>query len=166
MAEASGSTGAGGGMQGFLKNLGKLPLVEKAIGAIAILVVFGWVAMGEGFFKILLFKSTFATLSFLGALAIAVIIILKLFEIRAIPKGMERYALAILALIPLVGLVLQSLSTVTGFLTMGGSLALAYISATSFWRKHLPTIEAEAESPPAAPQPPQPEEPPAAPPAP
>lgn len=160
MADASGPMSAGGGMQGFLKNLGRLPIVEKVIGAIAILVVLGWVAMGKAFFSVLLFHQTFATLSFLGALAIATIIALKLFAIRPVAQQMERYVLAILALVPLVGLVLQSLSTVTGFLTMGGSLALAYISATSFWRKHLPTIEAEAASAPGAPPAPAPAEPP------
>lgn len=167
MAEGNASSRAGRGMQTFLKNLVKLSLVEKVVGAIALLVLVGWVAQGSEFTTGTrgFLRSWFTTCSSLGSLGIATVIVLKLFEIRPLSERLERHAIALLALIPLVGLVIDSLTPITQFLTIGGSLALAYISATSFWRKHLPTIPAERGEPsrpesklagPGAPPPPPP----------
>lgn len=125
-------------------NLGKLPLAEKILALVAILVVIGWIIAWSGTGGWVyqgLFKSWFATLSFFGALSVATVVILKLFGIRPIPPDLERHVIPVASLLPVVGFVLEAvLRTPAALLTIGGSLALAYLSATTYWRKHIPEI--------------------------
>jgi len=122
-------------------NLGKLPLAEKSLAVIAVLVVLGWIILWSRAGSCTLFRSWFATFSFLGALAVAAVVIMKLFGVRPIPPTLERQVIPIASLLPVVGFVLEAvLSTPASLLTIGGSLALAYLSATTYWRKHIPEI--------------------------
>ena len=130
----------------FKANLGKLPLAEKILGIVAILVLIGWGAMGKAFWKSL-FDDWFATLSSLGALAIATLVILKLFGKRPLHARIDRHVIAVASLLPVVGLILSKLKSFPEFLCMGGSIALAYISAVTYWRKHIPLPELATEAP-------------------
>ena len=133
------STNAPAGASADLKaEIEKLPLTEKVISPIALLVVVGWIIRwsSTGYFD--LFKAWFATLSFLGALAVAILVGLKLFRIRPLPPKVERQVIPIASIIPVAGILIESVNSVYNFLTVGGSIALAYISATTYWRKHIP----------------------------
>jgi hypothetical protein len=123
----------------FWKNLKSLPLTEKILGPIALLVVLGWLIRGSGFSERFL-TEWFATASFLAALAIAALIVLKLFGKRPLTEQTERYSIAVVSLLPIVGFLVTSLRSVPYFLTVGGSMALAYVSASVYWRKHIPDL--------------------------
>ncbi|MBI4603172.1 MAG: hypothetical protein HY721_14530 [Planctomycetes bacterium] len=144
--------------------IAKLPLAEKVLAPIAVLVVIGWLiawTRSEVFYYAL-FKSWFATLSFLGALAVAVLVGLKLFGIRPLPPAVDRLLVPVASLLPVAGYLIEIISPIYQFFTVGGSIALAYISATTYWRKHIPAVATKplGEAPPA-----EPAEPGAAPPA-
>jgi len=128
-------------------NFTKLPLLEKVLAIIAVVVVIGWIIVWSsstvdnavGYER--LFKTWFSTLSFLGALAIVAIVGLKIAGIRPFPPSVENMVIPIASLLPVLGYVLKVvISSFEGFLTIGGSLALAYLSATTYWRKSIPDI--------------------------
>ncbi len=118
----------------------RLPLAEKVLAPIALLVAAGWIIQWFSWQNFGLFTRWFDTLSFLGALAVAVIVGLKLFGKRPLPPNIERQVVPIASLIPVAGFLIQSIQTIPHFLTVGGSLALAYISATTYWRKRIPEL--------------------------
>lgn len=129
---------------GFWEKLLALPLAEKILGPIALLVVIGWLISGSGFSHRFP-KEWFATASFLSALAIATLIVLKVFGKRPLPEHVERYSIAIVSLLPILGFLISSLKSVPYFLTVGGSMALAYVSASVYWRKHIPDLGEKIE---------------------
>ncbi len=122
----------------FKKCLGNLSLVEKILGVIAVLVILGCFLEGSAFWKVFFFKQWFYTLAFLGSLAIVAIVALKALEVRYLPPPAEKKLIAIVSLVPVVGLLISMLNSIPSFLTLGGSLALAYISATTFWQGKIP----------------------------
>ncbi len=157
------SSGAGGNVD-LRAEMRKLPLAEKILAPIALVVVVGYFLFGRVFWQGLFFRDVGATLGFLGALAVAAIVILKVFGVRPLQAKVERFALAIASLLPAVGIILSSLRVgLSEFLTMTGAIALAYVSAMTYWRRQIPgfvtkTLDAAAEStgsapptPPAAP---------------
>lgn len=131
----------------FLKNLQSIPLTEKVLGILAVLVILGCLLLGTWFWKSL-FHDWFHTLAFFGSLAVAALVILKAFAIRVFTPAIEGKVIAIASLVPMLGLVVASLSSFDGFLRIGGSFALAYISATAYWKRHLPEMPARSEGPP------------------
>jgi hypothetical protein len=114
-----------------------MPLAEKVLGVLALLVIVGWLVQGKLVWTSL-FKFWYPTLSFLGAITVATILVLKIFGVRPIPPAIERQVIPIASLLPIVGFLIQFLSSFDSFLTMGGSLALAYVSATTYWKKRIP----------------------------
>lgn len=120
-------------------NLRKLPFVEKVLAPLAILVILGCLLAGSRFWR-MLFHDWFYTLAFLGSLAVAALIILKVFGVRVFAPAVEGKAIAVASLVPALGLVFGSFQRFDYFLVVGGSLALAYISAMAYWKKHLPEI--------------------------
>ncbi len=132
-------------------NLKKLPLSEKFVFVLALLVELGWIiawCQTNGWAEHGL-QHWFPLLSFFGALAIVVMVVLKLLAIRFLPGNMEKYAVPIASLVPVLGLLVEYVSAVDSFLTHVGSLAMAYISATTYWRKHMPNLAEEERKPPA-----------------
>ena len=137
MAEQETQAERAGDRKNFWTNLREIPLVEKILAPIALLIIIGWLMTGKLFWQTI-FRVWFPTLSFLGALLVATLVILKLFGIRALHPKIEKHVIPIGSLVPIVGYLVTSLATVQSFLTIGGSIALAYISATTYWRKHIP----------------------------
>jgi len=136
MTEPDRSSAVSSEVEEIKANLGKIPFAEKILAPIAILVILGWLLQWSIFWKIF-FSQLYPTLSFLGALGVAVLVILKLFGKRPLPPRIEKYAIAISSLLPVVGFVLGSFSSVEHFLTAGGAIALGYISATTYWRRQI-----------------------------
>jgi hypothetical protein len=142
-------------------NLGKIPLAEKVLASIALVVIVGWILIwfqAKGLYG--LFGDTFTTLSFLGALAVATIVILKLFGVRPVPPNAEEQLIPIVSLLPVFGYLIQLLNHFSLFLTVGGSIALAYVSATTYWRSSIPHFatsplptETPSRQPPSSPPP-------------
>ncbi|HNS00186.1 MAG TPA: hypothetical protein PKX48_10635 [Planctomycetota bacterium] len=140
-------------------NIKKLPLVEKIVFVLAVLVLIGWVIMwsrsGGWAFRGL--SHWFPLLSFFGALAVLVLIVLKVLAVKFLPPHLERHAIPVASLLPVLGFVVENVVDVSNCLTVVGSLAMAYVSAMTYWRKHLPQIGEEAapegSKPPAAPPP-------------
>ncbi len=128
----------------FKKAMGKLTLADKVLAVIALIVVLGWIFSGSAFWSYGLFKDWFATLSFLGAIIVVALLVLKAMEVKYLPPGLDKKVIAIASLLPVVGLLLSYLRTPIGFLTVGGSLALAYVSAMVYWRKHIPDFASKA----------------------
>lgn len=135
---AGPSTGAAPNVD-VAANLRKLPFVEKVLAVLALLVVLGCLLAGSRFWRSL-FHDWFYTLAFLGSLAVAALIVLKVFGVRVFAPSVEGKAIAVASLVPALGLVLGSFQRFDHFLVVGGSLALAYISAMAYWKKHLPEI--------------------------
>jgi hypothetical protein len=135
--ETKAGSGASSQAAEIKANLGKMPLAEKVLGAIALCILIGWILPGS-FFKDTFFRMWFPTLSFVGALIVAALVILKLFGQRPLPPKAERYVIPVASLLPVLGFLVDELLSVTRLLTVGGSIVLAYISATTYWRKHIP----------------------------
>ncbi|MBN1441410.1 MAG: hypothetical protein JXA90_01825 [Planctomycetes bacterium] len=141
------SADAGAGEQGkvtttdMMANAKRLPLVEKILGGIALVVIAGWIYVWSagGWFG----ADWFPILSFVGALDIAAFVILKIVGISLFQPKLEKWILPVLSLLPVVGYLIQIVTSVGTFLTVGGSLALAYVSAMTYWRKHLPEFSTQ-----------------------
>jgi hypothetical protein len=142
----------------------RLPLVEKVLAAIAVLVIIGWIMTwaSQDLFLSSFFRRWSTPLSFFGALAIATLVILKVFGVRPLPPAVESKVIPIASLVPVLGFLIDKIIPFHDFLTFGGSIALAYISATTYWRRHIPTFatrplgEAPADAPATAGMPPPP----------
>ena len=119
-------------------NLGKLPLAEKVLAAVSLLILIGWAMTWVQWKNFGLFATTFSTLSFLGALVVAAAVILKLFGVRILPTGLERQVISIASLLPLAGYLVNLLAVPSTFLTVAGSIALAYLSVMTYWRARVP----------------------------
>ena len=80
----------------------------------------------------------FATFSVPSAVLVLVLIFLKLNCISLIPGNGQEKMLPYISLLPVLGFLIAELGSVQTFLTVGGAVALAYISATSYWRNYIP----------------------------
>jgi hypothetical protein len=149
----------------FKANFVQLPLVEKVLGGIALIVIIGWIVMWtskygqfQGFFT-----NWFTPFSFLGALTIVALVSLKVLGVRVLAPNVEAKVIPIASLVPVLGYLIELLRLPAHFLTAGGSIALAYISATTYWKRRIPAFAtaplgapAAEGPPPAAPPPPAP----------
>jgi hypothetical protein len=154
----------------FQANFKQLPLVEKVLAVIAIVVIIGWIIAwsrkGDSVYTISgFFSNWFTPLSFLGALAIVTLVVLKVFGVRPLPPNVESKVIPIASLLPVLGYLTSIINMPAMLLTIGGSIALAYISATTYWRQRIPEFATKPLGPPAAggssPPPPSPSPPPA-----
>lgn len=123
-------------------NIKRLPLAEKLVVGIALLVELGWVITWSqtGGWEYQGLSQWFPLLSFFGALVVVVLVVLKVLGVKFLPSSMEKHAVPVASLLPVLGFVIQSVISVSVFLTVVGSLAMAYVSATAYWRKHMPVI--------------------------
>ncbi len=130
-------------------NFKKLPLAEKIVCGMALLVEIGWVITWSqtGGWEYSGLSHWFPLLSFVGALAVVALVALKVLAIRLLPPNLEKHAIPVASLLPVLGFVIQTVSTVSVFLTVVGSLAMAYVSATTYWRKHMPKLSDDATKP-------------------
>ena len=80
----------------------------------------------------------FATFSIPSAVLVLVLIFLKLNCIQFLPRNGQEKILPYISLFPVLGFLIAELGSVQTFLTVGGAVALAYISATSYWRNYIP----------------------------
>ncbi len=80
----------------------------------------------------------FATFSVPSAVLVLALIFLKLNCISLIPGNGQEKMLPYISLLPVLGFLIAELGSVQTFLTVGGAVALAYISATSYWRNYIP----------------------------
>ena len=118
----------------------KLPLSEKVLAPIAVAVLVGWIVQWSKENDIGLLRSWFDTLSFCGALAVTLLVGAKLVGKKPLPPKLERLVVPIASLVPLAGYLIDIINPIYRFLTVGGSIALAYLSATTYWRRHLPPV--------------------------
>jgi len=123
-------------------SLKNLSLTDKVLAPIGILVLSGWAAhwlfVGGPEAQFLLFKSWFQTLSFFGALTVATLAAMKYFGKGFLSESAERLTLSVATLCLVVGYLIEIVTSLGTFLTIGGSIALGYISLTTYWRKHIP----------------------------
>ena len=128
------------------KQYGKLRPSEIALSIIAALMLLGWAFRWMGYggppepppeTAPTVFP-WFAVFSIPSAVLVLALIFLKLNCIELLPgKGQEKI-LPYISLLPVLGFLIAELSSVQTFLTVGGAMALAYISATSYWRNYIP----------------------------
>ena len=120
----------------------KLSRAEIVLAVIAAVVVTGWVfSWLYGGRQFDLFRDWFASCSFFAALLLLVFVALKPFALLSLPPRIESKVVPVLSLIPVLGYLISTLATVYSFFTIGGSIALAYVAATVFWRKQLEFAE-------------------------
>jgi len=121
-------------------NLKDLSRTNKVLAPIAMFVVVGWFFtwITGGTESVKLFSNWFQTLSFFGALVVAVLVSFRLFSKQFLPESIDRRTVAIASLLPVLGYLLEIVTGLQTFLTIGGSIAMAYIAATTHWRKHIP----------------------------
>jgi hypothetical protein len=121
-------------------NIKDLSLANKVLAPIAVFVAVGWIFtwITGGTASVKFFSNWFQTLSFSGALVVAVLVSLRLFNKRFLPESVDRRTVAIASVLPVLGYLLEIVTSLQTFLTIGGSIAMAYIAATTHWRKHLP----------------------------
>ena len=130
---------AEGQLEKVKTNFRKLTPADKVLAPIAALVIVGWITLWVGDVEpTQLFKSWFQTLSFFGALAVVVLAIAKLFGKQLLADKYETKCLGVATLLPVAGFMIHIITTIGTFLTIGGSLALAYFSVTTYWRKSIP----------------------------
>jgi hypothetical protein len=138
----------------FKANFAQLPLVEKVLVVIALVIIIGWImtwsrspsiegapGLGEAFERLVrpgFFSRWFTPLSFFGAMAITALVTLKVFGIRPLPPHIESKVIPIASLVPVLGYLIDLINSPAAFLTVGGSIALAYISATTYWKRRIP----------------------------
>ena len=127
-------------LQEIKNNLRGIRLVDKILAPISLCVVVGWVIhwVSGGMQSLGLFLNWFQTLSFFSALAVAVIVSLRILGKSFLPSSVVRRTVAIASVVPIAGYFIEEISSLSAFLTIGGSIALAYFSATTYWRKHIP----------------------------
>lgn len=128
---------------GISRNIIALPLAEKIVTALALVIIVGWIftwAQEYGWTQFKLFSSWFATLSFLGALAVATLVILKVFNLRPLPRNIERHVIPCASVLPAAGLLILLAHNVSMFMITGASLALVYVSLTTYWGTRIPRI--------------------------
>ena len=127
-------------LQEIKNNLRGIRLVDKILAPISLCVVVGWVIhwVSGGMQSLGLFLNWFQTLSFFSALAVAVIVSLRILGKSILPSSVVRRTVAIASVVPIAGYFIEEISSLSAFLTIGGSIALAYFSATTYWRKHIP----------------------------
>ena len=108
-------------------NLKDLYLTNKVLAPIAVLVVVGWLFtwVTDTTAQIKLFSNWFQTLSFFGALVVAVLVSLRLFNKQFLPDNIDRRTVAIASLLPVFGYLLEIVTGLQTFLTIGGSIAMA-----------------------------------------
>ena len=122
------------------KEYGKLRPSEKVLGIIALLMLVGWV------FRWLYVDEAdsstgfpwFLTFSIPSAVIVLVLIFLKLNVIEILPGKLQEKMLPYISLLPVLGFLIAELNSFQRLLTVGGAMALAYISATSYWRNYIP----------------------------
>lgn len=138
-------------------NFKKLRLSEKIVVSLALLVEVGWIITWSSFggWQYSGLSQWFPMFSFFGALVVVALVVLKVLAIKALPPNLEKHAIPVATLLPVLGFLIQSVSSISGFLTMVGSLAMAYVSATTYWRKHIPDLSAALTEEGAAPRPPE-----------
>ena len=113
---------------------------EIILAVIAVTVVVGWVfswtdsGAVRGFN---LFSDPFALFSFFGSLAVVAYVALQPFGLVSLPQNIDRKIVPVLSLLPVVGYLCSIVVPMYDFLTIGGSIALAYVSATAFWSKQM-----------------------------
>ncbi len=132
------------------KLYGRLRPSEIVLGIIAVLMLLGWAfhALDYGgppeTTPVPPPETTpsvfpwFATFSVPSAVLVLVLIFLKLNCIALIPRNGQEKMLPYISLLPVLGFLIAELGSVQTFLTVGGAVALAYISATSYWRNYIP----------------------------
>jgi hypothetical protein len=124
----------------FKANFGQLPLVEKVLAVIALVIIVGWIMAWTNEFNMFgrFFSNWFTPLSFLGALVIVALVTLKVVGIRPLPPQAEAKVIPIASLVPVLGYLISLINMPYVLLTVGGSIALAYISATTYWKRRIP----------------------------
>ncbi len=132
-------------LQEIKSNFRGLSVIDKVLAPISVFVIAGWVIhwVSGGTNAFGLFSDWFQTLSFFGALTVAVLVNLRIMGKQFLPLHIDRRSVAIASLVPVVGYLFEIITSLAAFLTIGGSIALAYISATTYWRKHLPSFATE-----------------------
>ncbi len=121
---------------------GKLRPSEIVLGVIALLMLIGWVLRGISWYGLDPTPATsfpwFATFSIPSAILVLVLIMLKMNVIEILPGNLQEKMLPYVSLFPVVGFLIAELGSFQSFLTVGGAMALAYISATSYWHNYIP----------------------------
>ena len=139
------------------KCLARLTTIDKVVAIIAFVVLVGWALTSKD-----PFKGWFYWLALLGSLGVMAIVVLKALEVPFLPPALEKKAIAVVSLLPILGILIDSLRSFEHFLVFGGSIALAYVSAMTYWRKHISQIDLKSldpdapKGPPAAPGSPTP----------
>jgi Na+/glutamate symporter len=123
-------------------DLERLSLAEKILAPIAIVIIVGWIVSAFDTER-QPFRWSFFALSFFGALVVAVFVSLKLFGKRPLPPRVDRVLLSIASLFPAIGFLASQIVSLSGFLTVVGSIALCCVSVSAYWRKHIPEVAAE-----------------------
>jgi len=125
---------------------GALRRSEKVLGILALVILFGWIlcwtpAGGEaGVRKIGSGPGLwwFGLLSAIGSLLVLALIFMKFYCVDILPERLQEKLLPCVSLLPVLGFFIMELDSIPSIFTVGGSIALAYISATSYWRSRLP----------------------------
>lgn len=113
-------------------------IVLAAIASAAVIGwVFGWLNPDPEREIRLFFRGWCAILSFAGALAVVVYVALKALRLVSLPESVDSRVVPILSLIPVTGYLISILFPLYAFLIVGGSIALAYVSASTYWRQQL-----------------------------
>ncbi len=117
---------------------GKVTLAEKALALLALLVLIGWIIRFGNKEHVSGLATWFPMLSASAALVLAVVITLRFFDRLPIPDRFYRWVISGGCVLPLVGFLVAQLDSVGTTFTVWGSIAIAYIAATTFWRRHIP----------------------------
>jgi len=136
---------------------------EVILALIAVVVIVGWIfrwADEDLRYPFQPFSDPFTGLSFFGSIAIVAYVVLKAAAVVSMPPKLEGWVLPFVSLIPVLGFLIKLFHPLHELLTIGGSIALAYVSAITYWRRHFLRIAGAGDDKrldePASPPPPPP----------
>ncbi len=125
------------------KQYGTLRLSEKVIGGLAFIILAGWVVKsttGSEAAPVETGFPWFATASIASALIVITLLAFKINCLEFVPVKLQQRLLPIVCILPVIGFLIEEMSSVETAMTVGGAIALAYISATSYWRNIVPNF--------------------------
>ena len=129
----------------YVSNAFKLPLQEKILAILAILIAIGFISVWSQAGRYV-FDSWFMNGCWVGAVAVIALLVLRVTGKKLFPPAIERHVLPIASLLPALGFLVEQLTPLSRFLTVGGAIAMAYISAMTYWRRHIPDVGAMISS--------------------
>ncbi len=136
------TTDSGGPQKDIGKAIAGMQMAEKILGASALLYLLGFIIDRPSHWRVLFRFGSYGrpwmfTLGFVGAVGALVLIGTKLFGVKLVDAKLYIKLLILCAILPAVGLLIDSLSDFWGFAILLSTIAMAYAGAKITTREKI-----------------------------